>query len=789
MKGPLKIVVVGCGGREAAIIKSISESPIMHKLYCIGTYANPDIAKVASVEIINEYNDTVTDIICNKIYADLCIIGPEAPLEQGIVDSVQSFARTRIIGMPKSIARLETDKAWCRDFLVRYGMQEYCPEVYVPENDETTERVMQSFMDKYGGFVIKPRGLYGGKGVKVSGDHFKSIAEGLEICKGFQDQNVLYLIEEKIVGEEFSLMSLTDGQDTADFPVVRDFKRAYEGDVGPNTGGMGCVCIPDTNEEASALNEKVVRCLAIEFPDLAPYTGVLFGGFMKTKNGLKLLEYNCRFGDPEIIAVLQCLSNKTDFLEVLLSACNPKIGVKKIRRQIKGVNVSAVAVYVCPKEYPETSVERTVLLDEIRKKARSENLEIVAAGINDEYMTTGSRAYAVVTKVKHIQDCARIPKFLKESISSEFRWRSDIPGYLGWKTTTNEESAYKRSGVDINAKMSAIESIQDTVRSTYTQYTIDIPNSYGGLTRIPGTDLILVSSTDSVGSKTEMARAMIEIHKDETLAPRYYRNLGHDLVNHHINDILVMGCTRPLTFLDYFAAHTLRPDELRWFVEGVAERCRDVGCSIPGGETAEIKDTYKPGGIDLVGFINGLMTEEELLRPKDTLRPGDIAIALPAASAHTNGFTLINKILREVKADDVDYDWLDWLAQPHKCYLNDVKTLRVLGIPFKGLIHITGGGLLDNPPRVLPEGQHLWFSTQIIEEKMPEPFKKLRAIANITTNREMYQTYNCGVGMIVMVSPKEKELVLNVLKDSYVVGEMRSGDTEGKVVFSQNYNL
>jgi phosphoribosylformylglycinamidine cyclo-ligase len=231
---------------------------------------------------------------------------------------------------------------------------------------------------------------------------------------------------------------------------------------------------------------------------------------------------------------------------------------------------------------------------------------------------------------------------------SGLRWRTDLPyppvAPVQYVVATVApappavpvvQTAYQAAGVDIGTKMTAIESIQSLVRSTHTPHVIDIPNGFGGLCRVPGSNTIMVSSTDSVGSKTEL------IHQLALAAPRgkehLIQGLGHDIVNHCVNDILVMGCVTPLTFLDYFASHTLDPEELRYVLTGMAEACRNVGCAIVGGETAEIKDTYKPGAVDIAGFITGVMTKDQLLSPRTTLLAGDAVIAIPSVSAHTNG--------------------------------------------------------------------------------------------------------------------------------------------------------
>lgn len=865
---PVRVLLIGCGGREYAIAQAIARSSTASELHCVGPYRNPELLRMSKSYAECPMDDVGLIVtFARQVKPALCIVGPEKPLAAGVVDALTKRGFP-CIGPPQSLARLESDKGWCRDFLVKYGMADLCPAFRIfngfdvdcegaycriaKDNrlqrlkhwEEVAKSATEWMEQLKGNFVIKPLGLKGGKGVKVSGDHLPSIAEGLEYCHELFLENSGFVIEEKLIGEEFSLISLTDGRDVHHFPIATDFKRAYNGDEGPNTGGMGCIvrAHPHFQQEeiARKVTERVIESLAYEFGG-ARHAQILFGGFMVTNDGrLKVLEYNVRFGDPEAMGILA--AQPVDLLRMMLAAASQRLGQVLPRLTIPPVSDCCV-VYVVPSAYPDAT-NGTVKLqyqELVRRVLRNvKGVELIPAGLtingthigvsggntratplwdwiendsssstspdtiaftedaddlleNNKAQITGSRTFAVVAcGVENIRQLATVvfPR-IAEELNGVFRWRTDIPAkvvaslrlpspqQLERDPSASEEKQqplkdrYKEAGVDIEAGNRAVASIQDLVQSTHTSAVHHVPGGFGGLVRSPN-EGFLVSSTDSVGSKTELVR---HVFAPEIGLP----GLGQDIVNHCVNDVLVMGCMRPLWFLDYFATHTLDPEELRLFISGVSQACRNVGCSLIGGETAEIKDTYKPGGLDLVGCITGAMREDEMLKPRETLRDGDVVYALPSVSAHTNGFTLINKVYREMKdaTTHEDIDWFRELAAPHKCYLEDIRAIQASGVEIKGLVHITGGGLVDNPPRVLSDNLAFHFNVGTIEERMPEMFRRLRVAARIEKDRDMYRTFNCGVGMLVVVN--EKQTLEH--PDAFQIGFISTRTDDGPVVF------
>lgn len=314
------VLVVGSGAREVAIARCISQSSIKNSLFCVSKDINPQIFDLCKDYLVTDLAN-ISDIVSysKKTRVDFAIIGPENPLAKGIVNELENVG-VGCVGPKKEVALIETSKTFARKII-----DLCCPEKNPLRKEFSSIEGVESFIEQLGGeYVIKFDGLMGGKGVRVSGEHLKNIDEGVAYANEIINIGGNFLIEEKLVGEEFSLMSFVDGKVCKHMPVVQDHKRAYEGDTGPNTGGMGTYSfgnhsLPFLSEkdinEAQKTNELVAKQLFEETG--TPYVGILYGGFMLTRGGVKVIEYNARFGDPEAMNVLSIL--ESDFLSICIS--------------------------------------------------------------------------------------------------------------------------------------------------------------------------------------------------------------------------------------------------------------------------------------------------------------------------------------------------------------------------------------------------------------------------------------------------------------------------------------
>jgi phosphoribosylformylglycinamidine cyclo-ligase len=332
--------------------------------------------------------------------------------------------------------------------------------------------------------------------------------------------------------------------------------------------------------------------------------------------------------------------------------------------------------------------------------------------------------------------------------------------------------SYSDAGVDIDAATRATDRIKELARRTFNQRTLSDIGSFGGMFDGAFPSLkqpVLVASADGVGTKLKIA-----------FATGVHNTVGRDLVNHCVNDILVQGA-RPLFFLDYVATGKLSPEVVASVVEGVANGCRENGCVLLGGETAEMPGFYQEGEYDIAGFIVGVVDRERVIDGK-TIAAGDVLLALPSAGLHTNGYSLARKLFFEVAgyAPDTRIDELgmtagEALLLPHLSYLKPLDGLLDQGV-IKGLAHITGGGLTDNIPRILPEG----MAVKIDKGSWPIPalFELLRRLGNVSAS-EMYRTFNVGVGMVIVCSSSDAGRIKKHLGETcYEIGEVVTGNRE-----------
>ncbi len=335
--------------------------------------------------------------------------------------------------------------------------------------------------------------------------------------------------------------------------------------------------------------------------------------------------------------------------------------------------------------------------------------------------------------------------------------------------------SYSDAGVDIDAATRATDKIKELARRTFNQRTLSDIGSFGGMFdgAFPGlAQPVLVASADGVGTKLKIA-----------FATGVHNTVGRDLVNHCVNDILVQGA-RPLFFLDYIATGKLSPDVVASIVEGVTNGCRENGCVLLGGETAEMPGFYQDGEYDIAGFIVGVVDRDKVIDGK-TIVPGDVLLALPSAGLHTNGYSLARKLFFEVAGYQPDTQLPELgmtageaLLLPHVSYLQPLDGLLDKG-SIKGLAHITGGGLTDNIPRILPEGT----AVQIKRDSWPIPplFELLRRLGNVSDS-EMYRTFNMGIGMVIVCSADEAGDIEKHLRDRgnscFTIAQVVTGNRE-----------
>ncbi len=761
----MNILVIGSGGREHALAWKIAQSAHLEKLYI--SPGNPGTAEVGqNVHIAG--GEWVS--FCREHHIDLVVIGPEAPLAAGLGDELAA-AGIPVFGPSRRAAQLETSKAFAKQFMARHHIPTARYAVF--QEYEPARKYLESIPYPV---VLKASGLAAGKGVLLP-ETAEEALDGLKsllIDRKLGSASDQVVIEERLFGDEVSLLGFTDGKTVCPLPPAQDHKRLLEGDQGPNTGGMGAyapapVCPPQMVGQlvAQFLQPAVDGCLAEGFP----YIGVLYAGLILTADGPRLLEFNCRFGDPETQVLLPLL--ETDFLEIALACTQGHL------HEIQPVwkREAAACVVLASQGYPESASPATVIhgLDQAEqdvllfhagtrwgeKSAQGRTPVLAAGGRVLGVAATGSslplaleKAYRAINQIQF----------------EGMRYRRDI----GWRALKSPAgSAYAASGVNIDAGNQAVSLMRDAVKSTYGAEVLSGIGAFGGL--FDARQLkemnspVLVASTDGVGTKVKLAAQA-----------NRFRSIGQDLVNHCINDILVQGA-RPLFFMDYFASDRLEPRVVAEVVTGIAEACKGAGCALLGGETAEMPGVYTPGDFDLAGTIVGIVEGDAIL-PRGNIQAGDLLLGLTSSGPHTNGYSLIRNIFAgadlETYEPGLGGSLADALLAPHRAYLPALwPLLQADSKPIKALAHITGGGFIENIPRILPAN----LDVQIRRGSWPVPpvFKLIQQRGEVS-EMEMYRVFNMGIGMVMVVDPADADQVKAELAEPcYEIGRLAAG--EGKV--------
>lgn len=736
----MKIIVVGSGGRENILIQKLLPN---NDIYCIGNWLNYDITKniPGNHYFLIELLESEIFDICISIVPDIIIVGAETLLETDFIENCTN-AGLKCIAPEKQLAQLETSKYFTRKFLQENNLNKFNPKFDII----TKLSCIDSIIYNYKKFVIKLDGLAGGKGVFVQDDHFNSRNDGIKLINN-KLNNGKVLIEEKLEGEEFSLFTLSDGYNFFHLPPVKDYKRAYDNDRGPNTGGMGSIMEEfdflnkDDISKCEQLNTFILNKIRDKYNK--PYIGILYGSFMKTNNNkIKLIEFNCRFGDSEVYNLLNCIETDLSLIfKHMTEGTLNNINIK-IKKHV------SIVKYLVPNGYPDKSEKKQISYQNMKN--------VYAASLNNDCMLLGSRAIAVYaegnTKNEAYHNCESL---INQINKDNLYWRKDIG-------LTNDD-AYKLAGVDIDNGNNFVKLIKNDVESTYTSNVLGKHGNFGG--QFNFNNSTLVASTDGVGTKSILIK---KYTKD-------YYICGHDIVNHSVNDILVQGAT-PLFFLDYVASSKLNIEDNVSFVKGCCDACKKVNCVLLGGETAEMPSVYNEGHMDMVGTIVG---EKKI--HFDGVRENDIAIGLVSSGPQTNGYTLIRKILESnIPPNNV----LQQLLEPHGSFLEQVLEINK-HFTISGMCHITGGGLTENLKRTIPDD--LCLNLENIE--YPEWCNWLKKHGNLSDN-EMRKIFNCGIGFIVFVR-QNKDIIprtINYKLKIGILGSTRGTDVDMLVECINNVN-
>jgi len=750
----LKVLVVGSGGREHAIAWKLSLSPRLEHLWIAP--GNPGTAQIGDNIPISANQVPALVDFARQNQVELVVIGPEASLAVGLSDALASTG-IAVFGPSRAAAQIETSKSFAKQFMQRHG---------IPTARFAAFKQLEPALKYLDGLnypvVIKASGLAAGKGVLLPGgkDEARRALHAMLVEGQFGQAGEEVIIEERLEGEEVSLLAFTDGKAISVMPPAQDHKRLLDGDRGPNTGGMGAyapapIC---PSEMQTRLVSEVLRPAVDGLrAEGTPFAGVLYAGLIFTRDGPQVLEFNARFGDPETQVILPLL--ETDLLEICDACAHGELSGVPVRWK----NRSAVCVVIASAGYPGKS----------SPPAPVHGLEALPHGSLVFHAGTGIKEGQILATGGRVLGITCTGEELRQAVSAAYaavarinfrgaQYRNDI----AHKALRAPVSLYQGAGVNIDAGNRAVDLMRAAVSSTYDRRVLAGIGAFGGLFdagELKGMcNPVLVASTDGVGTKVKLAASLCR-----------YRGIGLDIVNHCINDILVQGA-RPLFFLDYFATSRLQPEVVAEIVSGVSEACRLAGCVLIGGETAEMPGVYLEGEFDLAGTIVGCLERDHML-PKGDIHPGDRLVGIQSYGPHTNGYSLLRKIFEPAELNrvlpELGGSLADALLVPHRSYLSLLLPLvEASPAVIKGLAHISGGGFIENIPRILPEGMGAcihkgsWPVTAIFQ---------LAQRRSQISDAEVYRIFNMGIGMVVVVDAQDVPVLQSAIPEqTWVIGEV-----------------
>ncbi|MDD5469290.1 MAG: phosphoribosylamine--glycine ligase [Candidatus Peribacteraceae bacterium] len=423
----MRVLLISSSARGHAIAEALGRSRHSPEIIGVSPSRNPGIRRLAAEQHVLDITDIPAVVeIAKRTKPDFAFIGPDDPIGLGLADKLEE------IGIPsvapkKALARIESSKSFTRDLMGKYGIN--ASPKYRTFTQADRKEIQRYIEDELGGeYVVKYDALKGGKGVKVSGEHLPSIEEGLNYAISCVEECGRVVVEEKLVGVEFSLISFVSGTQVVDTPAIQDHKRAYDGDAGPNTGGMGTYS--DANHSlpfladadlarAKEINRAVAEALMKECGE--PYKGLLYGGFIIVRDGVRVIEYNARFGDPEALNILPILSS--DFVEICQAIINGELAEELVQFEKQ----ATVCKYITPISYPEKKTERgkPVTFPAIPGNARL-SFGDIEEDADGTLRLGGSRTAGITGIGSTIAEAEQVAQQLCEQVQGPVRFRSDI---------------------------------------------------------------------------------------------------------------------------------------------------------------------------------------------------------------------------------------------------------------------------------------------------------------------------------------------------------------------------
>ncbi|GAV54649.1 hypothetical protein ZYGR_0AN01170 [Zygosaccharomyces rouxii] len=791
----LNILILGSGGREHALVWKLAESPSVKKIYLApgnGGTAVGAHGKTVNVPELGVSPSNFESLAQFAVEHDIGLVvpGPEQPLIDGVAEFFKKVG-IPVFGPGKATAAFEGSKTFSKDFMHKHNIPTARYGNF--SNYEDAKKFLDSVDFQV---VLKADGVAGGKGVLIpsSEQEAQESLKAIMVEKQFGSAGDSIVIEEYLEGDEISILTISDGYSYVNLPAAQDHKRIGENDTGLNTGGMGAYAPAPaaTPELLQQIDTQIVKASIDGMrKERRPLVGVLFTGIILTKNGPKVLEYNVRFGDPETQTVLPLLTDDTDLAEVMLAAAEHRLDSVEIK--IKE-NTYATTVVLAAGGYPNKYDKgEEITVDEKLLPKESYVFHAGTALKDGKIVTAGGRVIAA----------SAVGPTLREAVDNAYQavkcihfknsyYRKDIAhrAFRAADVAASSGITYADSGVSVDNGNLLVQKIKEKVKSTSRPGADSDIGGFGGLFDLKKAgyntdDTLLVGATDGVGTKLLIAQ--------ET---NIHNTVGIDLVAMNVNDLVVQGA-EPLIFLDYFATGKLDLKVASDFVSGVADGCIESGCALVGGETSEMPGMYPEGHYDTNGTAVGAVRKTDILPKTSEMQEGDVLLGLASDGIHSNGFSLVRKIIEHSGlAWDSKSPWDstktlgEAVLVPTKIYVKQVLP-SIKEKLLLGLAHITGGGLIENIPRALPS--HLQAKLDINTWEIPQVFTWLGKTGNVPVD-DILRTFNMGIGMVLIVKKENvsrvKQYLQTANQKAFEIGTLaRKSESQPGCVIENAVNL
>ncbi|KAL8990049.1 MAG: hypothetical protein Q9177_001197 [Variospora cf. flavescens] len=764
----LRILLIGGGAREHALAWKLSQSTRVETIFCApGNGATRNISKATNVPHLSPDQHAGLLTFATESTVNLVVVGPEVPLVAGIVDVFESNG-IQCFGPNKAAASMEGSKVAAKDFMARH----HIPTArYRNFNDYAEARKHLESVDYK--VVLKADGLAAGKGVILpSSDSRQEMYIDLHktmIDKQFGSAGNEVVIEEYLEGQELSFLSFVDGYTIKSLVPAQDHKQIFDHDQGPNTGGMGCYA--PTPIASEKLIDEVHRTILQPTVDgmrkeRMPFKGLLFTGIMVTKDGPKVLEYNIRFGDPETQTLLPLLDG--DLAEIMSACTNGYLDAIDVKCKPASCVTVVAAARGYPGPYPTGD---PITIDAEAYDAKDTHVFHAGTSLTSGALTTaGGRVVAATAVAPDLETAlSKVYNTMSKIHFDGMHYRRDIAhralSHRSVSASNHERPevslSYASAGVSIDAGTELVNRIKSLAASTRQFGSESSIGGFGGQVdlAVAGYEQspIISSGVDGVGTKSRLA---VRMNK--------HNSIGVDLVAMVANDILTEGA-EPLWLMDTMNLHKLDVEIGVSIIEGVVNGCIQANCNLAGGETAELGDVVQKDHYILDASCSGALRNGRKPLPwKDEMKEGDVLLGLRSSGPHSNGYSLIQKIIERSNLGFTSP--APWepstsvglsLLTPTKIYVRLLLSLFEKDL-VKGAAHITGGGLVENLPRILPKG--LRAEVEAKSWRVPEVFRWLKREGNVE-KEEMARVFNMGIGMVLTVAEGYVSEVTKILEE------------------------